>query len=113
MSYLENLIVFQEARELLRLVHQTPTSSNFGDLRNQLERAVVSVVSNIAEGAAAGSNKQFARYLKIARASANEALAQMLIQQDLSIIESSHRGPVLAEILAKRLTCFIRKLEVG
>ena len=72
MANINNLIIFHEARQLVRDIGPLTESLRFGDLGNQMRRAAISVVSNICEGAGMGSDRQFARYLKIARASVNE-----------------------------------------
>lgn len=84
MQQLNDLRVFEQARENLRYIaNLTQKPSIFGDLHNQLQRAAISVVSNIAEGAGSGTNKQFIRFLRIARGSNSEIHAQLLIMKDL------------------------------
>lgn len=52
MHSLNNLTVYTKARENLRGVNALRiTQCSFGDIKNQIERAAISVVSNIAEGA--------------------------------------------------------------
>ena len=57
----------------------------FGDLRNQIQRAAISVVSNIAEGAGSNSDGNFVRFLGYARASNKELQAQLEILARLSV----------------------------
>ena len=73
----ENLKVFQIAREALRIVieHRERLKGLPGEMRNQLERALVSVVANIAEGAGRDSRADQRRHYAIARGSAQEAAA--------------------------------------
>lgn len=81
------LRVFTEARKNLKAItHLLQHNKTIGDLRDQMQRAAISVVSNIAEGAGSGSAKQFARFLKIARGSNSELLAQFYILEDLQTI---------------------------
>jgi four helix bundle protein len=84
----ENLIVFQKARQLSKRIHEMTTYPNFQndrDLANQLRRAAVSVVSNIAEGFERASPKEFAHFLNIAKASCGEIRAQLYLVQDIGI----------------------------
>ena len=73
MSNLGELLVYRKARELVR--HVAHIRYDFGDGKDQLRRAALSVVTNIAEGAGNTSDKQQVRYYGIARASANEVSA--------------------------------------
>jgi four helix bundle protein len=61
----EEIEVWQRARELVRQVYGVSRTGEFG-LRDQIRRAGVSVMANIAEGFERGSNKQFLQYLVIA-----------------------------------------------
>ena len=82
MHNINSLRVFQQARSNIQNL-STITGPFFGDLQHQMQRAALSVVSNIAEGAGSSSDKQFVRYLSMARASNNELLAQLMIAADL------------------------------
>jgi four helix bundle protein len=69
------------------------------------------VASNICEGAGSGSDRQFACYCKVARASANEAQGQVLVLSDLGVVEAGHPALVLSDRIGRRLSCLIRRLE--
>ena len=84
MHNIHNLRVFKQARENLKSVsRELHRIKSYGDLRNQIQRAAISVVSNIAEGAGSDSDKQWKRFLNIARGSNTELHAQLLIISDL------------------------------
>lgn len=63
------------ARNYLRISKQLKQRYHFG-IADQIERAAVSIASNIAEGANSGSDKAFKRYLNIAIGSSYELIAQ-------------------------------------
>ena len=78
----ERLDVWQKAIFFADLVYSLtrgfPTDERFG-LTNQMRRAAVSVSSNIAEGSARVSRKDFARFVEIATGSLFEAVSQSFI----------------------------------
>lgn len=75
MKCVEDIHAWQKARELVREVHKTchdgKLKRDFG-LQDQLRRAAVSSMSNIAEGFARKSDREFAHFLDIAKDSATE-----------------------------------------
>ena len=82
----EDLLPWKKARALVvrvyRMTRWLPQSEEFG-LQSQMRRSAVSVVSNIAEGAARGSDRDFLRFLYISRASLSELSTQVCICEDL------------------------------
>ena len=110
MANIHNLIVYREARELVRTIHPITANVGFGDLGNQIRRATISVVSNICEGAVSGSDKQFSRYLK-QPASANEGRAAGNTTDIGAINKTMVQSP--ADRLGRRLTAFIKRLDAA
>ncbi len=110
---IQKLTVFHEGRELVRLVAEVTAHAGFGDIQNQLRRAALSVVANICEGAGSGSDKQFARYAKVARGSANEVEGLLMVLVDLGMMHPHHPALALAGRLGRRLTALVRRLEGG
>ena len=85
----EDLISWQKARLLARRVYRaTKTgafSKDFG-LREQIRRAAVSVLSNIAEGFERGGDKEFQQFLSHAKGSCAEVRAQLYVAYDAGYI---------------------------
>jgi four helix bundle protein len=83
-----NLHVWHQARTLLRMVSDaTRTMRAEGDLKSQMRRAAISVVSNISEGSERGSDREFRHFLAIANASAAEVEAQAIIASDIRCLD--------------------------
>jgi len=74
------------ALEIYRATDSYPGRERYG-LVAQLRRAAVSVVSNIAEGAGRQSDRELARFLRIARGSACEVECQLLLSRDLGFLQ--------------------------
>ncbi|GAB5534774.1 MAG: four helix bundle protein [Rubricoccaceae bacterium] len=88
----EDLEVWQDARQLTRDIYQMARAGDFArdfGLRDQICRAAVSVMSNIAEGFESGSDPQFARFLRIAKGSAGEIRSQLYCALDLGYIDQT------------------------
>lgn len=82
--------------EIYRLTEGFPERERF-NLISQINRAAVSIPSNIAEGAGRNSDKEFLYFLSIAHASTYEIETQLIVAHNLNYIS----GEALAEILEK------------
>ena len=88
-SRFEELIAWQKSRELANLVYKYSEIGRFsGDfsLKNQMCKASISIMSNIAEGFEKYSVKDFQNYLAIARGSAAEVRSQTYLARDLKYL---------------------------
>jgi len=86
-----DLQVWQKSRELVKDIYgisvKFPRTERFS-LSSQMQRAAISIPSNIAEGFGRGSNKEFKHFLLIALGSAAELQTQILLAQDIGYINS-------------------------
>src|SRR4030067_640056 len=85
----EDIQAWQEARSLVKQIYALTESGAFSKdfgLRNQLRRASVSVMANIAEGFDCDSNLDFARFLGIARRSAVEVQSLLYAALDVGYV---------------------------
>lgn len=78
----EELICFQKARELTKAVYKELKDCKDYGFKDQITRASVSVLSNIAEGFERGTKAEFLNYLYIAKGSAGEVRAQLYVALD-------------------------------
>src|SRR5213078_231745 len=85
----EEILAWQRAKELVREVylacHRGQFSRDFG-LRDQICRAAVSSMSNVAEGFGRKSSKDFAHFLDVARGSGLEVQSLLYVARDLNYI---------------------------
>ncbi len=84
----EDLICWQEGRRLVKDVYRITSFKKFSDfgLKNQIQRAAVSIISNIAEGFERGTREEFVYFLYIAKGSCGEVRAQLYVAYDLGYI---------------------------
>ena len=83
----EDLKVWQESMKLATKLHEILKGNNNFSMRDQMQRAVVSIPSNIAEGYERGYNKEFIRFLNIAKGSCGELRTQLHIAINISMID--------------------------
>jgi four helix bundle protein len=93
----EDIDAWTGARELTKRVYELARKGAFArdfGLRDQICRASVSIMSNIAEGYESGSKNTFIRYLRIAKGSAGEVRSQLYVALDQSYIGSADFNPL-------------------
>ena len=100
------------AKQVYVLTEQFPTEEKFG-ITSQIQRAAVSIASNIAEGAGRGSEKDFVHFLNIALGSAFEVETQMLLSKDLGYIEEDDYKCIIESlhIIQPQLQVLIKNFE--
>lgn len=87
--YFEDLDVWKEARRLTQQVYHATQDARFSKdfgLRDQIRRAAVSIMSNIAEGFERGGNQEFIQFLYIAKGSCGEVRSQLYVALDQEYI---------------------------
>ena len=112
-NYLE-LKIWQRSRELVKLIYQLtesfPDSQKYG-LISQMQRAAISIPSNIAEGAGRNTSKDFARFLDIANGSAFELETQLFLSNDLGYADTNQVKNIISEL--KEIQKMIFKFRVS
>lgn len=105
----EDIQSWQLARELTRAIYAISNEGTFAKdfgLRDQIRRASVSILSNIAEGFERGSNKEFIQFLYIAKGSSGEVRAQLYVAFDQAYISQ-----LTFEQLSKKTTEISRMIS--
>lgn len=106
----EDLNVWKEGMRLARDIYkQLESSKDFG-LRNQMQRAAVSIPSNIAEGFERHTNKEFMQHLYIAKGSCAELRTQLYLAIDLEKIEKE-TGKILLDKTLKISSMLYRLIQ--
>lgn len=97
----EKLEVWNDARNLLKMIYlhtnNFPERERFG-LSSQMQRAVVSIVSNIAEGVSRNSVKEKIRFVELAYGSLMELYCQLYVSVDLDYLTPNTFTLIKAEI---------------
>lgn len=89
----EDLEVWKKARELTKEIYEITEKNGFGKdygLRDQIRRAAVSIMSNIAEGFERRGDREFQYFLSIAKGSAGEVRSQLYVALDACLINEDH-----------------------
>jgi four helix bundle protein len=98
----EDLKVWQKSREINLKIYQLSNKGVFAKdfgLRDQIRRASISILSNIAEGFERNGNKEFNQFLSVAKASAGEVRSQLYIAKDLEYISDVEFAEVVNGLL--------------
>lgn len=93
MAGFEGLIAWRKARELTRNIYQVTGEGAFaGDfgLKDQIRRAAVSIMSNIAEGYDRGGRAEFHQFLVIAKGACAEVRSQFYVARDIDYLDLPH-----------------------
>ena len=86
----EELIAWQKARVLTAEIYKATTDGDFGrdfGLKNQIQRAAVSVMSNLAEGFERGRPTEFHQFLSVSKASCAELRSQLYVAFDVGYLD--------------------------
>ena len=117
-SRFEEIEAWKLARELTNMVYTFTNQEGFNrdfGLRDQIRRACVSIMSNIAEGFESRTDVQFVNFLGMARASSGEVRAQLYIALDQKYIstEQFDRSFQMTQTCSRQITNFIKYLEAN
>jgi four helix bundle protein len=98
--------------DIYKLTKDLPKNEEFG-LTSQVRRAAVSIVNNIAEGAAKTSSKDFNRFLEMSLGSAFEVETLLVIMKDLNYCNETELTKLLdtLNIQQKRINALIQKIK--
>src|SRR6266550_4329681 len=118
MADFKKLDVWQKAHALALCIDRTRKtirSSDYTSLRNQIFTAALSIPANIAEGRRKTSEKEFARFLGIAVASASELDSHLIFARDANLISEDDFVSLVSEtiVVRKMLYSLIKRLSAS
>ena len=105
---IENLIVWKESRLLVNDIYKMMSGCKDFGFKDQIQRAAVSIMNNIAEGSESGSDAKFVNFLNIARGSCAEVKSMMYLCEDFGICNSDERLRIQTQL--KRISAGIIRL---
>lgn len=101
MHNFEKLIFWQKSIELSKEVYivcaDLPKDEKFG-LISQIKRSVISIPSNIAEGAGRNNNNEFFHFLGIANASSFELQTQLILTRELNLLDAEKANSLISKL---------------
>ena len=110
-----NFKVYKDAIEAYKLIIKVTQKfpSNYYHLSDQMKRASLSVVLNIAEGSAKNSDKDFNRYLGNSLGSTNEVVAATEVASSINLISDNDKKEIISVYLeiTNQLGGFSKKLK--
>jgi four helix bundle protein len=112
----EDIEAWQKARILVNEIYVVTGQERFAKdygLKEQIRRAAVSILSNIAEGFERGGNKEFIQFLYVAKGSCGEVRAQLYVARDQKYITEVQFRNLIQQTLhiSKMLAGFINYLK--
>jgi four helix bundle protein len=112
------LKVWKDSRQIVKevydIIHYFPKRESYG-LISQITRASVSIMSNIAEGFARDTNKEFIRFLIMSRGSVAEVQSDLFVALDLEFIDKDKFSDIYSQLenLGKQINGLIRYLRLN
>jgi len=112
----EEIEAWQKARQLTASIYKATSTGPFArdyGLRDQIRRASVSSMSNIAEGFERDGNKEFIQFLSVAKGSTGEVRSQLYVALDAGFLNQTHFNElsVSAEEASRLIGGFMNYLQ--
>mgnify|MGYP001171444279 CR=1 FL=1 len=108
MRQFEELRIWQDSRILVSKIYSLTSKNKDFSFNDQIKRASISIMNNIAEGNDSGSDTMFIRFLNIAKASCSEVKSMLYLAEDIKICTSEEAENLRQD--AKNISAGIFKL---
>ena len=108
----EDIISWQKAKQLVALIYEIFKDNKDFGFKDQICRAAVSIMNNIAEGYERSGDKELKRFLYIAKGSSGEVRSMAYIAKEIGYISEKQFSDIynMSEEISKMLSGFIKKL---
>jgi four helix bundle protein len=109
----EDIIAWQKAKEMTLVIYKLFATKNDFSFRDQIQRASVSVMNNIAEGFERKGDKEFSHFLYISKGSCGEVRSMLVLALELGYISDSDYDKVntLSLEISRMLSGLIKTLK--
>jgi len=112
----EDLEIWQEARELCKIIYEITSASPFSQdfkFRDQVRASAGSIMDNIAEGYDRGGNKEFIQFLSVSRGSAAELRSQSYRAFDVKYITENQLDELLkrTDVISRKIYNLMQHLK--
>ena len=104
----DSLFIWQKSRELVNSVYKMMETYRDWGFRDQIQRASISIMNNIAEGFDSGSSAKFINFLNIAKGSCSEVRSMLFLCEDLHLCSESER--IALQATTKQINTGIAKM---
>lgn len=105
---IENLYIWKESRILVNAIYKMMKNCRDYGFKDQIQRAAVSIMNNIAEGCESGSDAKFCNFLNIARGSCGEVRSMLYLCEDFGYSSKEEREVLQSQL--RQITSGIRNL---
>ena len=101
----EDLKVWQNAQELTVSIYQMLSQNHDYGFKDQIQRAAVSIMNNIAEGCDSGTDAQFDKFLRIAKGSCAETRSMLYLAHSLGYCDNDLKTSLIGKsvLISKQL----------
>ena len=110
---IENLFIWKEARIVVNDIYELTKNCKDYGFKDQIQRASISIMNNIAEGSESGSDAKYINFLKISKGSCSELRSMLYLCEDFKICTAEDRIKIQEKtrILSSGINNLILKLS--
>lgn len=98
MKPIETMYIWRESRVLVNDIYNMMNKCRDYSFRDQIQRAVISIMNNIAEGAESGTNAKYISFLNISKGSCAEVHSMLYLCEDFKICSQEERIKIQTKV---------------